>query len=88
MKVNTLSQHAAIRSNQRGIPLYLIDLILEFGTTVNKPGGAIELILTKKTKNELIKHLKRIMHIIEKTKNKAVLVDSDMNDVITVYIKK
>ncbi len=82
-----LSQHAVVRSKQRGISLFLLNLILEFGTTTNRLGGTVELILTKKTRNELITTLKNTMHMIEKTKNKAVLVNSNMTNIITVYIK-
>ncbi len=81
------SNHAIIRSKQRGIPTILMDLILKYGTEVNKPGGAIELVLTKKDRDELISSIKNVMHLVEKTKNKAILVDSDMNSVITAYHK-
>jgi len=37
-----------------------MDILLEYGTEVNKPGGAIELILTKKNRDELISSIKNV----------------------------
>ncbi len=82
-----LSKHAIARSNQRGIPQCLIPIILEFGTEKNKPAGAIEVLLTKKNKNKLIGRLKSFIQVIEKTKNKAIVLDSTFDKVITLYPK-
>ena len=79
------SKHAIARSQQRGIPKNVIDLIMEFGTPQLKTGGAIEFIVLKKDKKRIITHLKRLINLIDKTKNKAVLINN--KHVITVYRK-
>lgn len=46
-----ISRHATMTCQQRGIPRDIVDLIMEFGTPHNKPGGAIEYSVRKKEKN-------------------------------------
>jgi len=81
-----ISKHATARSQQRGIPKDLVDLIMEFGTPQRKPGGAIEYSVRKKDKNRIIGHLKYLINRLDKTTNKGVLIMDDQ--VITVYHKK
>lgn len=81
-----ISRHATARSQQRGIPKDLFDLIMEFGTAKRKPGGAVEYSVGKKDKNRMIHHLKNLISQFEKIDKKAVLIID--NQVITVYHKK
>lgn len=81
-----ISRHATARSQQRGIPKDLVDLIIEFGTPQRKPGGAVEYSVRKKDRNRMMIHLKHLFNRLEKISNKAVLVIDDQ--VITVYHKK
>ncbi len=81
-----ISRHATMTCQQRGIPKDIVDLIMEFGTPHNKPGGAIEYSVRKKEKNRMIIHLKRLINHLDKIANKAVLVIDDQ--VITIYHKK
>lgn len=80
-----ISGHALKRSKQRGIPKDYIDIILQYGTHVRKPGHALEIKIQKRDKTQIIKNLKRLVNTIDKCAKKAVLVDSDTGDIITVY---
>jgi len=81
-----ISKHAKIRCQQRGIPNNYIDLIVQFGTPLYKPGGVIEYSINKKDKNQIQNHLKNLINRLDKIGNKAVLVIE--NQIITVYHKK
>ncbi|MBD3377598.1 hypothetical protein GF406_21395 [candidate division KSB1 bacterium] len=80
-----ISKHAEIRCQQRGIPKNSIDLILQFGTPLCKPGGVIEYKIYKKNKSQIQAHLKKLIDRLDKIENKAVLISD--NQVITVYHK-
>lgn len=81
-----ISRHATARSQQRGIPKDLVDLIMQFGIPQRKPGGALEYSVHKKDRNRMMIHLKHLINRLDKISNKAVLVINDQ--VITVYHKK
>lgn len=80
-----ISNHANIRSQQRGIPKDHIDIILKYGTPVRRQGDTLGYRLHKKDKERIIKHLKQLIQSIDKCTGKAVLVDSNMEEVVTVY---
>lgn len=80
-----LSKHAEIRSQQRAIPKDYIDMIMEYGTSTRKPGNAFEYTLHKKSRDRVISHLKHLITVVDKCTKKAVLVDADNTQVITVY---
>ena len=80
-----LSAHASIRCQQRAIPKDYIELIMEYGTPTRRPGNAFEYKIHNKNKNEMIKDLKQLIHLVEKCAKKAVLVDANQDTVITVY---
>ena len=82
-----MSRHALVRSKQKGIPSDLIDIILQFGTPVKRPGNVLEIQIKKKDKNEIIKHLKWLIHSVEKGANKAILADISLKEIVTVYHK-
>lgn len=77
------SQHAIVRSQQRGFPSQLIDLILDFGTPERKPGNALEYKLTRRDRNKVRTRLKRQIQDLDKVDGKAVLVIG--NTIATVY---
>ncbi len=83
-----ITKHAEMRCQQRGILPDAIDLILQFGTPIRKPGNVLEFRLAKRDKGRIITHLKRQIQTIDKTLNKAVLVDADEEEIITAYILK
>ena len=78
-----VSHHAKIRSQQRGIPENIIDTIIEIGTPIRKPGGAIEYFLRKKDKIKLQGELKKFIRNIDKAEGDAVLTID--GSIITVY---
>ena len=49
-----LSEHAKIRSQQRVIPNDYIEMILEYGTYIKKPGSVLEIKIKKKIKKILL----------------------------------
>ena len=81
-----ISKHATVRCQQRAIPKFLVDLIMEIGTEYSKPGGAIEYSVRMKDKNRIISYLKHLINSVERATNKAVLIID--GQIITVYHKK
>ena len=80
------SIHADIRSQQRGIPPKIIDLIITFGIKTRKPGGVWEYTITKKKKQKVTRELKQLLQLFDKSSNKSVIVSND-NTIITTYTK-
>ena len=73
-----LTRHATVRKQQRGFQADDIELIIDYGTPVRKPGNAIEYHMRDKD-------AKRLVQAAERNANKAVLVNQDGGTVITVY---
>ena len=80
-----LSEHAKIRSQQRVIPNDYIEMLLQYGTYIKKPGKALEIKIIKKDREHIIKHLKQLIYSIEKCSKKSLLVDENMKNIITLY---
>jgi len=80
-----MSKHAGERARQRGIPGDYVDIILKHGTVKERPGRAFEVQINKKDKNRIIQDLKKLISAIERCSKKAVLIDSSMETVITLY---
>jgi len=80
-----ISHHAHKRSQQRGIPKDYIEIILRYGTPVRRQGDTLEYRLHKKDKDRIVSHLKQLIQSIDKCTNKAVLVDSNLEEIVTVY---
>lgn len=83
-----MTKHAEMRSQQRGILPDAIHLIVQFGRPIRKPGNLLEFRLAKRDKGRVITHLKRQIQSIDKTLNKAVLVDAEKEEIITAYVLK
>lgn len=83
-----MTKHAEMRSQQRGILPDAIELIVNFGSPIRKPGNVLEFRLAKRDRARVICHLKRQIQLIDKTLNKAVLVDSQNQEIITSYVLK
>lgn len=79
------TKHAEIRSQQRGVSQEQIDLILSFGKKTRRPGGGWEYRIKKKQKTTAISELKRRIRLIEKSADKGVLVNQNLDTIITVY---
>jgi len=71
-----LTGHANKRSQQRGFQKGDIELIMNFGTPVTRPGNAVEFQMRRKNIKHIVQALDRISH-------KAVLINQEK--VITVY---
>lgn len=80
-----MSKHAKIRTQQRGISRKLVEIITLLGEPIKRPGNATEFRINRKDKNNVIKLLKEIIHLLDKSSNVSVILDSDMDEVITVY---
>lgn len=63
-----------------------MDIIITFGEKKRRPGNVWEFIVTKKKKQKMIKEIKHLLQLIDKTMNKSVIVSKD-DTVITTYIK-
>ncbi len=79
-----LTKHALVRQQQRCVLLSTIELILEHGTPLKKPGKAYEYRILKKNKKELLSDLPQNRQVIDKIMGKRVLVSSE-GVIITVY---
>lgn len=82
-----LSKHAQLRSQQRGIPESLLDLVLEYGEPKVVGGDAISYEVSGKNANAIQAHLKQLIQNIDKVKNKVVVTGSD-GTIITTYHRK
>jgi len=82
------TRHAITRSQQRGIKNNHVDLILQHGTPIRRPGNVMEYRLHKKDKMKIIENLKRDIQNMDKCTSKAVLVDNNTREIITVYNMK
>jgi len=80
-----ISKHADARARQRGIPRDYVNLILKHGTMKKKPGKAFEIQIRTKDKNRIIQDIKKLINAVERCSKKAVLIDSKMETVITLY---
>lgn len=81
-----LTDHAKARSQQRGIPTSLIDLIVRYGTPKKVVGNAIAYEVNGRVKNRLIARLKYLIRLIEKMPGK-VIIESEDGAVLTTYHK-
>ncbi len=81
----SLTRHAAVRSRQRGIPKDCVDLILRYGKPKIRPGNTVEYRIRKRDKNRIIRDLKILINKVEKSSQKAVLLDRAQEEVVTVY---
>lgn len=76
--MTALSKHALGRARQRGLHKSDIEFILRYGTDT-KDGA----ILSRNDAEEIIAAAKKVIHLVERLKNKRVV--SDGADVITVF---
>ena len=71
-----LTGHANKRRRQRGFQEGDVELIMNFGTPITRPGNAVEFQMRRKNIKNIVQALDRISH-------KAVLINQEK--VITVY---
>lgn len=80
-----ISQHAKTRMQHRGIQEAVVDILAHYGTPVRKKGNALEYRLKRKEIVGAITDLQHTISTLKRAMNKAVLVDCDTGDIITVY---
>lgn len=83
----TITAHAMKRCRQRGIPEYLLDIIMDMGAKMKKPGGAALMSVKKKEVDMVIHEFKAIIQGLEKLKRQkvSIIVDENNETVITTY---
>lgn len=81
-----ITNHAKIRSQQRGIPVSEIELIMSYGIPQDVVGDAKAYQIDGSTKNKIIARLKHLIHIVEKLDGK-VIIESQDGVIITTYHK-
>ncbi len=81
-----MTNHANIRSQQRGFTPFIIETILECGELADAPGGVIKIHLGNKEYQQAISQCKRFIQLLDKAKGGSLIVDGDQ--VITLYKQK
>lgn len=82
-----MTEHAAKRCKQRGIPEYLLDIILGMGSSESKPGNATFYKVGKKEVDRMIHELKAVIQQLDRlkrTKVGAIVADSN-GSILTTY---
>jgi len=77
-----ITQHAAIRTRQRGIPPIILDLLLEFGHHEFDHRGAEIIFFNKRSKKNLERHSSCIYSKISNHLNSYAVLDG--NTVLTI----
>lgn len=82
-----LTTHAIKRCRQRKIPEYLLELALEIGISVRKPGGATAVSIDKKGIDTAIHEFKGMIQRLEKLKKQrvSIIIDELSETIITAY---
>lgn len=78
-----MSRHAAIRSQQRAIPLLLIDLLLQFGASEKAGDGASKRYFDKAARRRLRAYAGALWSLFEQHLDLYIVVAED-DTVITV----
>jgi len=78
------TNHAQIRSRQRGIPKEAFSIIMESGICKKAPGDASQYYLDKRAIDQYIHERKREIDRVEKLKNVKLIVANDDGSIITV----
>lgn len=81
-----ISKHAKIRIQQRGIPLSVVELIIQYGEPKKAQGNAYKYEVNGNMIPKLQSHIKDLLQQVEKLKNKVVVVAED-DAIITAYHK-
>lgn len=77
------SHHAEVRSQQRGIPPILIDLLLEFGVIEPAGSGATKVFFDKRARRRVQSYAGHLAGVLDEHLDVYAVVSSD-NEVITV----
>lgn len=77
-----MTRHALVRSQQRGIPPMLIDLLLQFGQSEPAGGGASRMFFNKSARRQVKAYAGPLARVLEEYMDVYVVVGED-NQVIT-----
>ena len=86
-QINSISQHAAVRMNQRGISQIQIDLIAKLGVEVERPGNAILQFIPREVISQEKAKLKMQLKALEKIEGKAVVKSVDEVIITTMQMR-
>lgn len=78
-----LTNHAQVRSKQRGFSSLYISLIEQFGRTEKAAGGAMKIFFGKKEYEMARLELKKLLQLLDKANGSALIVDGD--SILTMY---
>lgn len=79
-----MTNHAQIRSRQRGIPKEAFSIIMEYGICEKVLGDATRYYLDKRGIDQKIHELKHEIQKVEKLKKVRLIVANDDGSIITV----
>lgn len=83
-----ITNHAQARITQRSIPLDIVEFLYRNGKITQKPGHVIAYSLDRSRANSMIKELKGMIGLIEKTRKKVIITDENGSRIITVMDEK
>lgn len=84
MNRRSLTRHAAVRQQQRCIPPLVIDWLLAYGRR-DASVGAVKIRFDRRARKELAREVgDRVVSMMSKYLNAALVVDRDTDRVITV----
>ena len=78
-----ITRHAQIRSQQRGIPPMVLDLILQFGSTESAGDGASKMFFDKAARRRLHSYAGTLAPMLDEHLDSYAVVGQD-NQIITV----
>ena len=84
-ELDMLTQHAKARSQQRGIPTIVIDLLLDFGATTQAPGGAEKIYFDKSSRKRLRAYAGPLASLLERHLNVYAVVNNEDRVITTGF---
>lgn len=79
----THTVHFTRRTNQRGLPPAVVDIILEHGVCSHAPGGAVRVFFGKKQQRELVQSCKKAIQLTGKARGGCIILAGEA--LITAY---
>jgi hypothetical protein len=82
----TKTHHAQVRQQQRGIPQFVVDLIVEFGCERPAGDGCINVFLDKKSRKDLERYLSKAVYTKIKEHLNCYVILSESGVVVTTAV--
>tara|TARA_B100000745_G_C20041688_1_gene355012 strand:+ start:393 stop:665 length:273 start_codon:yes stop_codon:yes gene_type:complete len=83
---STKTHHAQVRQQQRGIPQFVVDLIVEFGCERPAGDGCISIFLDKKGRKELERYLSKAVYAKIREHLNYYVILSEAGVVVTMAV--